>query len=86
MAKNGEPGRALGLAAVSSVLGGIFSLIVFIFAAPLLAQVALEFGPQEYFGLAIFALSMLATIRLLQINQLKQEQNLYLLLTLAHQK
>ena len=30
MAKNGEPGRALGLAAVSSVLGGIFSLIVFI--------------------------------------------------------
>ena len=53
MAKNGEPGRALGLAAVSSVLGGIFSLIVFIFAAPLLAQVALEFGPQEYFGLAI---------------------------------
>ena len=62
MAKNGEPGRALGLAAVSSVLGGIFSLIVFIFAAPLLAQVALEFGPQEYFGLAIFALSMLATM------------------------
>ena len=48
MAKNGEPGRALGLAAVSSVLGGIFSLVVFIFAAPLLAQVALEFGPQEY--------------------------------------
>ena len=62
MAKNGEPGRALGLAAVSSVLGGIFSLIVFIFAAPLLAQVALKFGPQEYFGLAIFALSMLATM------------------------
>ena len=62
MAKNGEPGRALGLAAVSSVLGGIFSLIIFIFAAPLLAQVALEFGPQEYFGLAIFALSMLATM------------------------
>ena len=62
MAKNGEPGRALGLAAVSSVLGGIFSLIVFIFAAPLLAQVALEFGPQEYFGLAIFALSMLCLL------------------------
>ncbi len=62
MAKNGEPGRALGLAAVASVLGGIFSLIVFIFAAPLLASVALEFGPAEYFGLAIFALSMLASM------------------------
>ena len=62
MAKNGEPGRALGLAAVSSVFGGIFSLIVFIFAAPLLAKLALEFGPAEYFGLAVFALSMLASM------------------------
>ena len=62
MAKNGEPGRALGLAAVSSVFGGIFSLIIFIFAAPLLAKLALEFGPAEYFGLAVFALSMLASM------------------------
>ena len=62
MAKNGEPGRALGLAAVSSVFGGVFSLIIFIFAAPLLAQLALEFGPAEYFGLAVFALSMLASM------------------------
>ena len=53
MAKNGEPGRALGLAAVSSVFGGIFSLIIFIFAAPLLAKLALEFGPAEYFEILI---------------------------------
>lgn len=62
MAKNGEPGRALGLATVSSVVGGLFSLVIFIFAAPLLAKVALQFRPQEYFALAIFALSMLASI------------------------
>ena len=31
MAKNGEAGRALGLAAVSSVVGGIFSLVIFLF-------------------------------------------------------
>lgn len=62
MAQRGEAGRALGLAAVSSVTGGIFSLIIFLFAAPLLAKVALSFRPQEYFALAIFALSMLATI------------------------
>ncbi|WP_193368786.1 tripartite tricarboxylate transporter permease [Pelagibius marinus] len=62
MAKKGEPGRALGLATVSSVTGGVFSLIVFIFAAPLLASVALEFRPQEYFALAVFALSMLASM------------------------
>ncbi len=62
MAKNGEPGRALGIATVSSVFGGVFSLFVFILAAPALAKVALEFGPQEYFALAVFALSMLASM------------------------
>ena len=62
MAKRGEAGRALGLAAVSSVTGGIFSLVIFLFLAPVLAEVALKFRPQEYFALAVFALSMLASI------------------------
>lgn len=62
MAKKGQPGKALGLATIASVIGGIFSLIVFIFATPLLASVALSFGPVEYFGLALFALSMLASM------------------------
>ena len=62
MAKRGEAGRALGLAAVSSVLGGAFSLVVFLFAAPLLAKLALKFRPPEYFALTVFALSMLASI------------------------
>ena len=62
MAKRGEAGRALGLATFSSVFGGVFSLIVFLFAAPFLAKVALKFRPPEYFALAIFALSMLASI------------------------
>ena len=57
MAKRGEAGRALGIATFSSVTGGVFSLIVFIFAAPFLASVALQFRPTEYFALAIFALS-----------------------------
>ena len=62
MAKKGEAGRALGLAAVSSVVGGVFSLIVFLIATPLLVKLALKFRPQEYFALAVFALSMLASI------------------------
>ena len=62
MARRGEAGRALGLAAVSSVIGGVFSLIVFLLATPLLAKLALKFRPQEYFALAVFALSMLASI------------------------
>ncbi|ETX13303.1 membrane protein [Roseivivax halodurans JCM 10272] len=62
MAQNGEAGRALGIAAVSSVTGGLLSLVAFIIAAPLLASVALSFRPQEYFALTLFGLSMLAAI------------------------
>lgn len=62
MAQRGEAGRALGIAAVSSVCGGLLSLVAFIVAAPLLAQVALSFRPQEYFALTLFGLSMLAAI------------------------
>jgi len=62
MAVKGEAGRALGIAAVSSVCGGIFSVIVLLFAAPVLARVAYSFGPPEYFALGVFALSMLASI------------------------
>ena len=62
MAKRGEAGRALGLATVSSVTGGIISLVVLLLAAPLLAKIAITFTSAEYFALALFALSMLASI------------------------
>ena len=54
LAQKGEAGRALGMATVSSVIGGIFSVFVLVFFAPLLAQLAYEFGQPEYFALAIF--------------------------------
>lgn len=62
MAKRGEAGRALGIAAISSISGGIFSLVIFLVATPLLAKIATSFRPMEYFALAVFALSMLASI------------------------
>ena len=62
LAQKGYAGKALGMAAFSSVIGGIFSVIVLIVAAPLLSRVAYNFGPPEYFALAVFGLSMLATI------------------------
>jgi putative tricarboxylic transport membrane protein len=62
MAKRGEAGRALGIAAVSSICGGIFSLAIFLVATPLLAKIATSFRPMEYFALTVFALSMLASI------------------------
>lgn len=62
MARKGEAGRALGLATVSSVTGGVISLLILLFAAPLLAKIAITFTSAEYFALALFALSMLASI------------------------
>ena len=62
LAQKGEAGRALGIAVVSSTVGGIFSVFVLCGAAPLLARVAYEFRPPEYFALTIFGLSMLASI------------------------
>ena len=62
LAQRGEAGRALGVAVMSSTFGGVLSVIVLCFAAPLLARVAYEFRPPEYFALTIFGLSMLASI------------------------
>lgn len=62
LAQRGEAGRALGVAVVSSTVGGVFSVAVLCVAAPLLARVAYEFRPPEYFALTLFGLSMLASI------------------------
>ena len=62
LAQKGQAGRALGIAVISSTFGGVVSVIVLCFAAPLLARVAYEFRPPEYFALTVFGLSMLASI------------------------
>ncbi|HUP98624.1 MAG TPA: tripartite tricarboxylate transporter permease [Usitatibacter sp.] len=62
LARKGEAGRALGMSAVASAIGGIFSVVVLIVAAPLLARLAYQFGPPEYFALALFGLSMVAAV------------------------
>jgi putative tricarboxylic transport membrane protein len=62
LAQQGRAGLALGIATISSTIGGIVSVIVLITAAPLLSRVAYDFGPPEYFALALFGLSMLASI------------------------
>lgn len=60
MAARGEAGKALGVGIVYSFLGGVFSLLVLFFISPLLAEIALEFGPYEYFSIALFSLTLVA--------------------------
>ena len=60
MAKNGEPGRALWLGIWASIFGGLLGAIVLVAATGPLAELALRFGPWEYFSLFVLALSMVA--------------------------
>ena len=62
MSKRGAAGRALGISAVSSYLGGTISCLFLIFFSPIIASFAINFGPAEYFALGIFGLTIVAII------------------------
>ncbi|AWK89372.1 tripartite tricarboxylate transporter permease [Azospirillum thermophilum] len=62
LTRKGQAGIALGTATCSSFLGGTISVFVLIFLAPLLASFALEFSASESFALAVFGLSIIASI------------------------
>jgi putative tricarboxylic transport membrane protein len=62
MAQNGHAGKALGMATLASGIGGLVSAAILIGMAPQLAKLALMFGPAEYFALAIFGLTIIASL------------------------
>lgn len=62
MALGGEAGKALGLSAMCSCLGGIFSGIILLLVAPQLAKVALSFGAAEYFAVAFMGITAIASL------------------------
>lgn len=62
MAKRGDAGLALGWATIASVIGGLASAVVLIFAAPQLAAVALEFGPIETFALILLGMTCIVSV------------------------
>jgi putative tricarboxylic transport membrane protein len=53
LTRSGQAELALGSGLVFSVLGGIFGVVVLIFAAPALAEIALKFSSFEYFWLVM---------------------------------
>ena len=62
MAKRGDGDLAVALACFASVFGGLVGAIALLFLAPPLSQVALAFGPIEYFWLSVFGLSLIASL------------------------
>jgi TctA family transporter len=56
MARRGRAGPALATAALGSFFAGCVATLVIAVAAPPLAEVALKFGPAEYFSLMVLGL------------------------------
>lgn len=62
LAQKGEAARAIAVATFVSSLGGILSVVALLFFAPPLAEFSLHFGAQEYFLLAIFGITIIASL------------------------
>ncbi|MGZ8288056.1 MAG: tripartite tricarboxylate transporter permease [Telluria sp.] len=56
MARNGDAGKALATAAIASFFAGTVATILLALFAPPLADLALKFGPAEYFSLMVLGL------------------------------
>jgi putative tricarboxylic transport membrane protein len=62
MALKGRAGAALGMAAIGSFIAGTVSVVLLMIAAPPLADLAVTFGPPEYFALMVLGLTTLASL------------------------
>jgi putative tricarboxylic transport membrane protein len=62
LAKQGKAGTALGIAAIGSFVGATISIIGLTLLAPVVASIALDFGPPEYAALALLGVLLVATI------------------------
>ena len=62
MAKNGRSKEALHYCFISSFIGGVIGIFVLIFFTPVLANFALKFGPSHMFWIAIFGVTVIATL------------------------
>ncbi|MCU0769178.1 MAG: tripartite tricarboxylate transporter permease [Burkholderiaceae bacterium] len=62
MAKAGRAGPALATAAIGSFVAGTLATILLTLLAPVIVEVALRFGPAEYFALMVFAFVTVAAV------------------------
>lgn len=62
MADKGEAGKALGAGILYSAIGSLVSIIALIYISPYLAALTLKFTPVEYFSIAVFSLSIIASL------------------------
>lgn len=62
LSRQGRSGTALTAAIVGSFIGGTFATFMLMMLAPTLVELALNFGPPEYFALMLLALVLVASV------------------------
>lgn len=62
LTKQGKAAKAIGIATISSMIGGFISGLALLFLAPPLAKISLMFSAPEYFLLAIFGLTIIGSL------------------------
>lgn len=62
MAKGGKARTAIAASATVSILGGLFSAVSLLAFMPLMYRIILNFGPAEFFMLALFGLTAIAAV------------------------
>lgn len=62
MAKQGHSQKALNMAFVSTFIGGTFGMLILVTLTPPLAEFALRFGFSEMFWVAIFGVTIMASL------------------------
>lgn len=62
LARQGRAGVALGVSAIGSFVGGLFSLLLLILVGPILSVQALKFGPPEFFLLMMMGLVLIISL------------------------
>src|SRR5690349_14444713 len=62
MAKRGRGGPALATAAIGSFVAGSIATVLLTFLAPAIAELALQFGPAEYFALMVLAFTTVSAV------------------------
>lgn len=62
MTRKGQGAKAIGVATISSAIGGTISALVLLFLAPPLSKISLKFSAPEYFLLALFGLTIIGSL------------------------
>ena len=62
MHKKGESGKAMMMALIASVFGGLFSLLILSLVAPQIARAAIKLGPVELFAIVMMGFSTICRV------------------------